>query len=74
MRRENRLPAATIGVAALLMPLGAVALALIGAVDSEVVSRISFPFETLSAVTATLGWVRLLATGLLAIPVIAAKP
>lgn len=72
MRREQRLTAATIAVLAVVTPLAVAAVALAGVASPALLGRISFNFATLNLLTSGLMWVRLLATALLAIPVMRA--
>ena len=73
MRREQRLQASALGLLALLIPVGVAMVSLTGVMNPDLLNRVSLPFGTLDALAAAFGWGRLLAAGLLAIPVVAAR-
>ena len=73
MVREQRLSAATIGLLALVVPTSVAGVAVAAVANPHLLSLVSFDFTTLNALATALGWARLLAAALLAIPVAGAR-
>ena len=73
VERDQRLTAATIGMLALAVPTAVAGVALAGVANPHLLSRVPFDLTTLNALATALGWARLLAAALLAIPVASAR-